>query len=70
MTEMQLVHPFSTDMHIAISKLQRKPDKRQSAERESRVALVELLEAVHLAIEKIAHAQRQDSARGKDAIVD
>ena len=51
MTEMQLVHPFSTDMHIATSKLQRKPDKRQSAERESRVALVELLEAVHLAIE-------------------
>src|SRR2546430_3454117 len=64
-----LIHPFNPEA-LATSKLQRQPDKRQPAERESRIALVELLEAVHFAIEKIAHTQRQDSARGKNAVVD
>src|SRR2546428_9273626 len=66
---MQLLIRFNPEA-LATSKLQRKPDKRQPAERESRIALVELLKAVHFAIEKITHAQRQDSARGKNAVVD
>ena len=55
--------------HALFSKLQGNPGKPQTALGESRIAFIELLEAIQPMIEEVTHTQGNDSAPAKDAVV-